>query len=280
MNNPVTLGFTFERLFLGAEKERGTAISNMLKVARSIGYVDTYRVHRQAEEREAANAKIDQYVAEGIADADEKISTLNAKDRLAALERSHDLDYLQRFESCLNLAGKVLTRTESGAYIGDTATLSVMFEQFKDDPFAVQILNTRYPGAGALIAPGDSTGQPQELIQKAIKPLFISLINRYKVPEATLLKQDIPLPEFTQQEIAAFILIIKELKSFETTDFEAAADKVAADFPDLRLGAASCKWKMQTNLATTGTYPEPVKAASYDELMQAFGYAPKQKGEE
>lgn len=277
MNNPTTLGFTFERLFLGAEKERGTAINNMLKVAQSVGYADTYRARKQAEEREAANTKIDQYVAEGIADADEKISTLNAKDRLAALERSHDLDYLQRFESCLNLAGKVLIRTESGTYTGDTSALSVIFEQFKDDPFAVQILNTRYPGAGALIAPGDSTGQPQELIQKAIKPMFINFIGQYKVPEAGLLKRDIPLPEFTQQEIAAFILIVKELKSFESTDFEAAADKVAADFPDLRLGAASIKWKMQISIAKMGEYPT-VKAKSSNELLlKAFGYTPKQK---
>ena len=278
MSNPMILGNSMESLFLEAEKIRGTEIAAAFRIGHDSRLDTTVRAREVEEHMSAGRAQINDLLVKGVELIEQKIELLDARDNLTALERAKDTNYYPLLESLGNLVEKVVTRDVDGRYKGDVGTLKTLFEQFENDKIAVNYIETRFPGIGVLIAPDDITGKPQTLLNMGIRPLFCNLMRRYgALPDVALKESDIELPEFERAEAAAFILILKELGSFETADFEAAADKIAQEYPNpVRLGAESIKWRLQIWLKCPGGYPKPQVYKSYDEMMQANGFAKKE----
>lgn len=275
------LGNSMESLFLEAEKIRGTEIAAAFQIGHDSRLDTTVRAREVEQHMSTARAQINELLVKGVELIEQKIELLDARDNLAALERAKDTNYYPLLESLGNLVEKVVTRNATGLFEGDADTLKTLFEQFENDKIAVNYIETRFPGIGKLIAPDDITGKPQTLLDRGIRPLFNNLMRRYgALPNVALKESDIELPEFERAEAAAFILVLKELGSFETADFETACDKIAQEYPNpVRLGAESIKWRLQTWLAYPGRYPNPQVYKSYDEMMQANGYTSKKEGE-
>ena len=120
-------------------------------------YADVITTQEQAEAR----------TAELI---DLKIADLDAAEARAAENRATDTDYMNRLQLKISMIGSVDLQKV------DDATLTAMFAEFKDDPFALEMIRAAIPG-GRTVAfePENSCGKKQAHLQEVKKAVIRAL---------------------------------------------------------------------------------------------------------
>ena len=107
--------------------------------------------------------------AAGLIDA--KISELDAAEVRAAERRAKDTDYMNRLQMKIGMVGSVdLQRVND-------VTLTAMFAEFKDDPFAAEMIRAAFPDGGRTvrIEPENSCGKKQAHLQEVKKAVIRAL---------------------------------------------------------------------------------------------------------
>lgn len=117
-------------------------------------YADVVKVQKQAEAR--ATELIDL-----------EITDLDAAEVRAAEHRAKDTDYMNRLQMKINMIGSVDIQRVNNA------TLAAMLAEFKDDPFALEMIRAAIPGGRTvIIEPENSCGKKQAHLQEVKKAVI------------------------------------------------------------------------------------------------------------
>lgn len=171
-------------------------------------YADVVKTQEQAEAR----------AAELI---DLEIAELDAAEQRAAEQRAKDTEYMNRLQMKINMIGSVDVQKVNDA------TLTAMFSEFTDDPFAIEMIRAAIPGGRTVrIEPANSCGKRQAHLQEVKKAIIraIRKAGEYISP-ADLESGNIPF----KSEVDALTAYIKaQTETFSKDDATTWAGLVAS----------------------------------------------------
>lgn len=161
-------------------------------------YADVITTQEQAEAR----------AAELI---DAEIAAVDAEEQRAAERRAADTEYMHRLQMKINMIGSVDIQKLNDA------TIRAMFEEFTDDPLAIEMIRAAIPGGRTVrIEPANSCGKAQAHLQEVKKAIIraIRKAGEYISPE-DLESGNIP---FKSEVDALTAYILAQTETFSKDD--------------------------------------------------------------